>query len=241
MERLSKYISKRGFCSRREAERLILEGRVTVNNIQVKEVVTFVTDEDKIEVNNTVIKRIKDTPKIWTYYKPRGYITTRNDPDGRPTIYDNLPEKYSSLITIGRLDMDSEGLLLLTNNGDLARYLELPKNKFLRTYRVKAFGNFDESTLDIIRKGTTVNGINYLPAEISLIKRNSANSWFEVTLQEGKNREIRKVFASIGLIVNRLIRLKFGPYDIEEMLVGEIKERLIPLDILLEYDNISTA
>lgn len=222
MERLAKAISSRGYCSRREAERLIEAGRVKVNGKLIVEVVTLVTEQDVIEVDN--VKLFKDVPKLWLYYKPRGLITTHKDPQGRPTVFDNLPLKFSHIISIGRLDIDSEGLLLLTNNGELARKYELPSSNFARVYKVKAYGHFKKQDLVKLEKGIIIEGIKYRPCIIKHLKSNITNHWFEVTIYEGKNREVRKLFDFIGLAVNRLIRISYDKYQLEDLEPGEIRE-----------------
>ncbi|MDX1916977.1 MAG: pseudouridine synthase [Rickettsiaceae bacterium] len=221
MERLAKIISRSGFCSRREAERIIQEGRVTKNKVQVTEVVTLASIEDVIEIDGVMLFIPKT--KLWKYYKPRGIITTHKDPGGRPTIFENI-NISSHIISIGRLDIESEGLLLLTNSGELARQYELPSNNFARQYKVKAYGKYKSKDLEYLRSGIEVDGIKYKPCDISLIKTNNSNHWFHVTLYEGKNREIRKIFNSINMMVSRLIRTDYGPFSIEQMKPGEIKE-----------------
>lgn len=225
--RIAKYINQNGFCSRREAEKLVLEGRVKVNGRKIDDVVTFVSSEDTLEIDGKILTEKKEKIRAWLYYKPRGEVTTRKDEKGRITIFESISQKKSQLpylISVGRLDIDSEGLIILTNDGNLSRYLELPSNNFERVYRVKAYGDFNEDDISKITKGITIDSVYYKANDISFIKRNNANSWFEVKICEGKNREIRKIFAHIGLVVNRLIRVKYGDFELEDMKNGEIKE-----------------
>ena len=222
MERLAKAISSRGFCSRRDAEKLIAEGKVKVNGKPIMEVVTFVTPEDTIEVDN--VKLFESKPRLWVYYKPRGLVTTHKDPQGRPTVFDNIPLKIQHIISVGRLDIDSEGLLLLTNNGELARKFELPSNNFARVYKVKAYGRFRESDLNLLEQGVVIDGVEYRECRIEHIKSNQANHWFWIEIYEGKNREVRRLFEYIGLTVNRLIRTHYHTYSLDDMEVGDIRE-----------------
>ncbi len=222
-ERLAKVISACGYCSRRNAEKLIIEGKVKVNNVIAVSVTTFVdSSEDVIEVEGVML--YKPSIKLWQYYKPRGLITTHNDPKGRPTIFDNIKINTTHIISVGRLDIESEGMLLLTNSGQIARQLELPQNNFSRVYKVKAYGKFTQNNLKDLEKGIVHNGIQYKPASIKLEKSNKTNHWFEVIIHEGKNREIRNMFESLGMMVNRLIRISYGPFQIDDMKKGEIRE-----------------
>lgn len=222
MQRLAKYISSCGFCSRRDAEKLIEKGRVRMNGIDISDVVTFVSDNDVVEVDNIILSVPKT--KLWIYYKPRGLVTTHKDPQNRPTVFDNLTINSSHIISIGRLDIDSEGLLLLTNNGELARKYELPSNNYSRVYKVKAYGSFKKEDLKKLELGPEIDGIKYAANKIEFIKSNSKNHWFQITIFEGKNREVRKLFNHIGLQVNRLIRVSYGEYELNDMKPGQIKE-----------------
>ncbi len=225
-ERLAKAISRLGYCSRREAEKLIACGAVKVNGIAINDVVTFVSEEDVIEVEN--VKLTSTTPKIWAYYKPRGLITTHNDPQGRPTVFDNLPIKnHSHIISVGRLDIESEGLLLLTNNGEIARKLELPSNNYERIYKVKLYGDLNMKDFLALEKGITIDSISYKPCKITHIQSNIKNHWFEIKIYEGKNREIRRLFEYIGLQVSRLIRISYYIYHLENLKPGEAREEKI--------------
>jgi len=222
MERLAKAISSRGYSSRRDAEKLIQEGRVKINGNVISEVITFVKYSDVIEIDNVILTIPK--PRLWIYYKPRGLVTTHKDPQGRPTVFDNLPIKIPYIISVGRLDVESEGLLLLTNNGEFARKLELPSNNYPRIYKVKAYGKFNNESLRTLESGIEIDGIKYKNCKIKHIKSNSTNHWFEVTIYEGKNREIRKLFEYIGMEINRLIRTSFHEYTLGTMKSGEILE-----------------
>ena len=226
MERLAKAISARGFCSRREAERQIISGNVKVNGEKILDVVTFVSSEDVIEVQNVKLSQIH--PRLWSYYKPRGLVTTHNDPQKRPTVFDNLSIKNAShIISIGRLDIESEGLLLLTNNGELARKFELPSSGLARVYKVKAYGNFRANEIRLLENGITIDSIAYKQCKIEHIKSNIKNHWFSVTLYEGKNREVRKLFEYIDLEVSRLIRISYHIYNLEDLKPGEVREEQI--------------
>ncbi len=225
-ERLAKAISTLGYCSRRDAEKLIASGRVKLNGEITTEIVTFVEPCDVIEVDN--VKLLSLPTKIWSYYKPRGFITTHKDPQGRPTVFDNINIKNQShIISVGRLDIESEGLLLLTNNGEIARKLELPSNNFERIYKVKAFGNFKQQDILELEKGAKIDSILYKPCKITHIKSNTKNHWFEVKIYEGKNREIRKLFEHIGMQVSRLIRISYYIYNLGDLKPGEVREEKI--------------
>lgn len=216
--RLAKAISNKGYCSRREAEKLILQNRVKVNNEIVTELVTFVLPEDKIEVIGKRELEIK--PQLWLYYKPVGVITTQKDPQNRLTAFQDFPIKSDShIISVGRLDINSEGLLLMTNSKSLAALLESPSNNFARVYKVRALGEVNQAIFQI-EKGITIEGVRYRPVKIKLL-REGVNSWYEMTLTEGKNREIRKIFEHFGLSVNRLIRTHYGPFFLGDLQPGE--------------------
>lgn len=224
-ERLAKFMAQSGACSRRDAERLIEEGRVTVNGDIVETPVTFVSSEDIINLDGkTISGQIKE--KVWLFYKPTGLITTHKDPEGRPTVFEYAAQKgLPRVISVGRLDINSEGLLLLTNSTSLARQAELPSTGWKRTYKVRVFGPLQESALTALRKGITVEGMRYAPIEVDydLNQGSGRNTWLFMTLTEGKNREIRKVLNHLGLQVNRLIRLSYGPYLLGDLKPGEIK------------------
>jgi 23S rRNA pseudouridine2605 synthase len=218
--RIAKFIANSGLCSRRDAEKLIINGRVQVDGEVILTPALNVDFDNIVKVDNKLLKSIPDA-RLWLYYKPMGLITTHNDPQNRPTIFQqfkNLPR----VISVGRLDINSEGLLLLTNNGELARYFERPQNSIERKYKVRAHGQ--GVIPDIENKKIIINNITYNPKLIKLTKKGSSNSWYEVVLAEGKNREIRKIFEHFNLKVNRLIRTNYGVYDLGNMRVGEYKE-----------------
>ena len=222
--RIAKVIARSGLCSRREAERLIISGNVKVNDKILLECGVNVTSKDQIEVNNQPLPS-KVATKLWLFNKQRGYLVTNNDPEGRPTIFDQLKEKLNTrFISVGRLDMDSEGLLLLTNDGDLARKLELPSTGWLRKYRVRVHGYVIKKDLELLENGVTVDGIRYGKIEAKLDKQQGSNAWLTLGIREGKNREVRKVMSHLGYNVNRLIRISFGPFQIKNLSSGEIEE-----------------
>lgn len=222
-KRLAKEISARGYCSRRDAEKLILDGKVEVSNKTVRDIVYFVSSDDEIKIHGKIIQKI--SPKIWVYYKPRGVITSHKDPQNRRTVFEELSGYFNCHIkSIGRLDIESEGLLLLTNSGEIARKFELPENNFKRIYKVKLFGNFNAKAIDALTKGAEIENIKYKECLIKHLKSNTKmNHWFEVTLFEGKNREIRKMFESIGMQVSRLIRTQYHKYELADLKPGEVK------------------
>ena len=222
--RIAKVIARSGLCSRREAERLITNGNVKVNNKILLECGVNVSSQDQIEVNNQPLPT-KVSTKLWLYNKQRGYLVTNNDPEGRPTIFDKLKEKLESrFISVGRLDMDSEGLLLLTNDGDLARKLELPSTGWLRKYRVRVHGYVINKDLELLKNGITIDGIRYGKIDAKLDKQQGSNAWLTLGIREGKNREVRRVMNYLGYNVNRLIRVSFGPFQIKNLASGEIEE-----------------
>ena len=223
-DRIAKVIARSGLCSRREAERLITNGKVKVNKKKLLECSVNVTSKDQIEVNNQPLPTKVET-KLWLYNKQRGYLVTNNDPEGRPTIFDKLKEKSDSrFISVGRLDMDSEGLLLLTNDGDLARKLELPSTGWLRKYRVRVHGYVIKKDLELLKNGITVDGIRYGKIDAKLDKQQGSNAWLTLGIKEGKNREVRRVMNYLGYNVNRLIRVSFGPFQIKNLASGAIEE-----------------
>ena len=222
-QRLSKKIARSGFSSRREAEKYIESGRVKVNGIIIKELSFQVGINDQIHIDGRRINKEGKT-RLWKFHKPKGLITSHKDEKSRQTIFQILPKNLPRLITVGRLDLNSEGLLLLTNDGDLKRKLELPSSKVVRSYRVRAKGVANETKLSSLRQGITVDGIRYRPMELNIIKQNTSNVWLSVRLMEGKNREIRLSFQAIGLQVNKLIRTSFGPIVLGKLDKGQIEE-----------------
>ena len=222
-QRLSKKIARSGFSSRREAEKYIESGRVKVNGAIIKELSFQVGINDQIHIDGRRINKEGKT-RLWKFHKPKGLITSHKDEKSRQTIFQILPKNLPRLITVGRLDLNSEGLLLLTNDGDLKRKLELPSSKIVRSYRVRAKGVANENKLSRLRQGITVDGIRYRPMELNIIKQNTSNVWLSVRLMEGKNREIRLSFQAIGLQVNKLIRTSFGPISLGKLDKGKIEE-----------------
>lgn len=222
-ERIAKRLSRAGVCSRREAERWIAAGRISVDGKKIVEPGTPVTAASDIRVDGKPIAAPQAT-RLWRYHKPSGLICSNSDPEGRQTIFDHLPPHLPRVITVGRLDLDSEGLLLLTNDGGLARQLELPSTGWVRRYRVRLFGTPTAGDLATLAKGVTVEGVRYGPVEAIIDSSKGANSWLTVGIQEGKNREIRRVFDHMGFRVNRLIRIAYGPFQLGKLPRGAIDE-----------------
>ncbi len=222
-ERIAKVLSRAGVSSRREAERLIELGQVTVNGKVIDSPALNVTAKDKITVAGQPLKE-PEPARLWLYYKPEGLVTSAADEKGRETVFDRLPPDMPRVMSVGRLDLNSEGLLLLTNDGELKRRLELPSTGWLRKYRVRVNGNPTDPDLDPLRKGITVEGEKFQPMEVKLDRVQGANAWLTVGLREGKNREIRRAMSAIGLYVNRLIRVSYGPFRLNEMKPGEVEE-----------------
>ena len=228
-ERIAKVIARAGLASRREAEAWIAAGRVAVNGAKITSPALNVTPADKIVVDGKPLPGAERT-RLFLYHKPRGLVTTSSDPQGRPTIFGALPQDLPRLISIGRLDLSTEGLLLLTNDGGLARALELPSTAWLRRYRVRAHGKVTQADLDALRDGVTVDGINYGPIEAVLDREQTSNVWITFGIREGKNREVRNVLRHLGLQVARLIRVSFGPFQLGELAEGEVAE--VPTRVL---------
>ena len=222
-ERIAKVIARAGICSRRDAERLIGEGRVKLNGAVLRAAATNVTAKDKILVDGKPLP-VKEETRLWRYHKPAGLVVSNNDPEGRPTIFEKLREQLPRVISIGRLDINTEGLLLLTNDGELARYLELPATGWIRRYRVRAYGRVDDAALAKVAKGVEIEGIKYGPVEAKVETSQGDNQWLTVAIREGKNREVKKICEYLGLKVNRLIRTSFGPFQLGELARGGIEE-----------------
>ena len=222
-------VSRAGLCSRRDAEEWVTQGRVAVNGRVINSPALDVTTNDVITVDGKPLPAPERT-RLFLYHKPRGLMTTHADPEGRPTVFDNLPEGLPRLISIGRLDFNTEGLLLLTNDGGLARTLELPDTGWLRRYRVRAHGEVTQAQLDELKNGVEVDGVKYGSIDATLERDKGANVWLVFAIREGKNREVRNVLAHLGLEVNRLIRISYGPFqlgEIEEGQVDEVKTRVL--------------
>jgi len=222
-ERLAKRIARAGVCSRREAEKLIAAGRVKVDGRQITSPALNVTPSQRVEVDGRALEKA-ERARLWLYHKPAGLVTTHKDPEGRPTVFQHLPPGLPRVISVGRLDLTSEGLLLLTNDGALARQLELPANGWARRYRARVYGKVSPDMIASLKKGQTVEGVHYGSVEVEVERGGSSNTWVQVTLAEGKNREIRKLFAHFHCTVNRLIRTAFGPFELEALPPGEVKE-----------------
>jgi 23S rRNA pseudouridine2605 synthase len=221
-ERIAKAIARAGLASRREAEEWITAGRVAVNGAVITSPALNVTPSDRISVDGEALP-VRERTRLFLYHKPRSLMTTRADPQGRPTIFQNLPANLPRLISVGRLDFNTEGLLLLTNDGALARLLELPQTGWLRRYRVRAHGSVTQHQLDGLREGLTVDGIRYGPIEAALERVQGTNLWLTFAIREGKHREVRNVLGHLGLVVTRLIRISFGPFQLGELAAGAVE------------------
>ncbi|WP_066132688.1 pseudouridine synthase [Haematospirillum jordaniae] len=230
-ERICKFLARAGVCSRRDGERWIADQRVAVNGVVLDTPAFMVTEADRVTVDGVPVAKA-DVPRLWRYYKPAGLVTTHRDPQGRATVFENLPGNLPRLISVGRLDLNSEGILLLTNDGELARKLEQPSTGIHRRYRVRVYGAVDENRLADLENGITVEGIHYGPIKAHVERRVGANSWLLITLTEGKNREIRRVMQHLGYHVNRLIRVAYGNFYLGRMERGCIEE--VPPRLLRE-------
>ena len=231
-ERLAKRIARAGLCSRREAEAWIAAGRVKVSGKTVKTPAFNVGKSDSVMVDGKLLGE-KEQTCLWLYHKPAGLMTTHKDPQGRPTVFETLPKEMGRVISIGRLDLNSEGLLLLTNDGELARKLELPSTGWIRRYRVRAYGAIAPSMIEGLKKGAKVGDVQYGSVEVKLDSQKGNNSWLTVSLAEGKNREIRKLFEHYGCKVSRLIRLSYGPFQLGSLPKGEVKQ--VPGKVLKSF------
>ncbi len=222
-DRIAKTLSRAGIASRREAERMIANGRISVNGKVIDSPALNVTSADKITVDGKPVGE-PEPPRIWLYHKPAGLVTTERDEKDRPTVFGALPEDMPRVMSVGRLDLNSEGLLLLTNDGEVKRRLELPSTGWLRRYRVRIKGTASEAKLDQLRNGITVEGLTYQPMIVTFDRQVGANAWLTISLREGKNREIRRAMEAIGATVNRLIRVSYGPFQLGELKAGEVEE-----------------
>ena len=222
-ERIAKFLARAGVASRREAEKLIEQGIVTVNGETLTTPAFKVTSDMDIRVDGTRIGK-PEAPRLWRFHKPDGLVTTHKDPQGRPTVFDALAGRLPRVISIGRLDLTTEGLLLLTNDGGLARLLELPSTGWTRRYRVRAYGRVSQSQLDTLKDGVEIDGVQYGPIRAQLDQVQGGNSWVTLSINEGKNREVRNVMRHLGLQVNRLIRTAYGPFQLGKLPKGEFEE-----------------
>lgn len=225
-ERIAKVIARSGFCSRREAERYIEAGRVVVNKQKLTTPAVLVSESDEILIDGKPLIQ-KPTTRLWVYHKPRGVITTHNDPEGRPTLFDTLPQNANlpqHIISVGRLDVMSEGLILLTNDGELARKLEHPSSQIPRTYRVRVYGQISKETYTSLKRGISISGIQY--GSINVVEKTTKRPehWIEMTLTEGKNREIRRIIDHLGGRVTRLVRTSYGPFHLGKLQEGQLSE-----------------
>ena len=230
-ERIAKWLARAGVASRRDAEKLLTEGKVFVNGHRVDHPATFVQPGDKVMMAGRAINA-PDRTRLWRYHKPEGLVTTHRDPEDRPTVFQKLPAGMPRVVSVGRLDLSSEGLLLLTNDGALARRLELPSNGWIRRYRARAWGAVEPSALARLADGITIEGVKYGPIEATLEVRKNENVWIGMALKEGRNREVRRVLAHLGLQVSRLIRVAYGPFQLGKLDSGSVDE--VPGKVLRE-------
>jgi 23S rRNA pseudouridine2605 synthase len=220
-ERIAKVIARDTKYSRREVEKLILDGRVKIDETIIYKPNVNVTSANTILLDNKKIN-FKQQIQLYKYYKPRGFLVTHSDPENRNTIFDNLPKKFENMITVGRLDYDSEGLLLMTNSGDIKRKMELPNNNWKRIYRVRVYGKVNKDIVFKLRKGLKIKTIQYKPIDAKIDNESNSYTWLTMSLTEGKNREIRNIFEYFGMSVTRLIRIAYGPYKLNNLIKGEV-------------------
>lgn len=222
-DRIAKVIARAGICSRRDAEKLIAEGRVTLNGEKVGSPARNVTGDDVVAVDNMPLAQ-PQAARMWRYHKPPGLVTTHKDEKGRPTVFASLPKALGRVVSVGRLDFNSEGLLLLTNDGDIARRMEMPAAGWTRVYRVRLFGKVTQAELDRLAEGTVIDGVKYGPIIADLERSKGVYAWARVSLKEGKNREVKRVMESLGLKVARLIRVSYGPFQLGHLAEGQSEE-----------------
>jgi len=227
-ERIAKVIARAGVCSRRDAEKLIAEGRVALNGEKITTPALRVDEDALITIDGQPVPTAEPT-RLWRYHKPTGLVTSHRDPKGRPTVFANLPKNLPRVVSVGRLDINSEGLLLLTNDGELARKLEMPSEGWVRRYRARLFGKVSQADLDRLANGATVDGVRYGPVTAELERAKGPYAWANISLKEGKNREVKRLMEHLGLKVARLIRVSFGPFhlgNLEQNAVEEIAGRV---------------
>ncbi|WP_071799062.1 pseudouridine synthase [Natronohydrobacter thiooxidans] len=222
-ERIAKVLARAGLASRREAEAMILAGRVAVNGKRIDSPALNVGPRDRISVDGKPLPEAEPA-RLWLYHKPLGLVTTTKDEEGRPTVFENLPEGMPRVMSVGRLDLNSEGLLLLTNDGGLKRKLELPSTGWLRKYRVRVNGAPTDDLLAPLRAGVVIEGERFQPMIVSIDRQQGANAWLTIGIREGRNREIRRALAQVGLSVNRLIRVSYGPFQLGTLAKGAVEE-----------------
>ncbi len=222
-ERIAKVIARSGRASRREAERLIEAGRVAVNGATIASPALNVTAKDRITVDGAALQEA-EPPRLWLYHKPAGLVTTEKDEKGRPTVFGALPPDMPRVLSVGRLDLTSEGLLLLTNDGEIKRRLELPSTGWTRKYRVRVHGAPEDERLEPLRRGIEVEGVRYQPMTVTLDRQQASNAWLTVSIKEGKTREVRRAMEAVGLTVNRLIRVSYGPFRLGDLKPGAVEE-----------------
>jgi 23S rRNA pseudouridine2605 synthase len=237
-DRIAKVLARAGLCSRREAERWVTDGRVVMNGVVLTTPAVTVPEGAIVLVDGKPLPEAEPS-RLWRYHKPAGLVTSHKDEKGRETLFDRLPEEIGRVISIGRLDLNSEGLLLLTNDGGLARRLELPSTGWVRRYKVRVHGTLSPSQLESLERGLTIDGVRYGPIKAALERRQGANAWVTVALTEGKNREVRRVFEHLGVTVNRLIRLSYGPFQLGNLERGGIEE--VPRRVLRDQLGLGPA
>lgn len=228
-ERIAKVIARAGVASRREAERWIEQGRVSLDGKKIDSPALNVSPDADIRIDGKSLPA-REQPRLWRYHKPRGCLTTNSDPEGRPTIFADLPPEFRNAKTVGRLDMNSEGLLLLTNDGEMARRLELPTTGWMRQYRVRVHGRVDAKSLARLSEGVSIDGTHFRPAHAEMEHQGATNAWLNMTLREGKNREVRRLMEHIGYTVTRLIRTSYGPFQLGKLTRSEVRE--IPAKVI---------
>lgn len=222
-QRIAKLLARAGVASRREIERMIAEGRITLHDKVIDTPATILTSLHGVTVDGVAVKAAAPA-RLFLFHKPSGLLTTERDPKGRPTIYDKLPKGLPRVMPVGRLDLNTEGLLLLTTDGEFKRQLELPRTGVVRSYRARAYGNVTQAQLEDLIEGVEIEGVRYGSIDANLERRTGANTWIEMKLAEGKNREVRRVLEYLGLKVSRLIRTSYGPFALGELPIGAVDE-----------------